>query len=150
MKGFVWWARPAASLGMALMLLCGSAAAAAAAPDDEEVLGLVSVVEEPAAALLVAPPDPGPDVPTLIVDAARRWGVDEATLLRIAWCESRWDPGARGPAGLAGVFQFAPITWEWVSVQAGYGGSSPYDPRANVEAAAWLYRHEGPRHWGCK
>jgi soluble lytic murein transglycosylase-like protein len=90
------------------------------------------------------------DVPSLIVDAARRWGVDERVLLRIAWCESRFDPGARGAAGLAGVFQFAPITWTWVAERAGYAGASPYDVYANVEAAAYLYKTEGPRHWGCK
>jgi len=91
-----------------------------------------------------------PDVPTLIVDAARRWGLDERVLLRIAWCESRFNPDARGAAGLAGVFQFAPITWGWVAERAGYPGASPYNPQANIEAAAYLYKTEGPKHWGCK
>ena len=91
-----------------------------------------------------------PDVPTLIVDAARRWGLDERVLLRIAWCESRFNPNARGAAGLAGVFQFAPITWGWVAERAGYPGASPYNPQANIEAAAYLYKTEGPKHWGCK
>lgn len=91
-----------------------------------------------------------PDVPALIVDAARRWGLDERVLLRIAWCESRFNPNARGAAGLSGVFQFAPITWGWVAERAGYPGASPYDPRANIEAAAYLYKTEGPKHWGCK
>ena len=90
------------------------------------------------------------DVPALIVDAARRWGIDERVMLRIAWCESRYDPQARGAAGLAGVFQFAPITWSWVAERAGYPGASPFDPRANIEAAAFLYKTEGPKHWGCK
>jgi soluble lytic murein transglycosylase-like protein len=128
---------------VALALIIGGGSAAVAAPDEEDVLAVVSVLEEP----LSAPELP---VPALIADAARRWGVDETALLRIAWCESRWDPAARGPAGLAGLFQFAPLTWDWVSVQAGYAGASPYDARANAEAAAWLYRREGPKHWGCK
>ena len=103
------------------------------------------------AGVTLAPVEPEtPDVRTLIIEAARRWGVDENVLLRIAWCESRFDPLARGPAGLAGVFQFAPITWAWVAEKAGFPGASPYDARANVEAAAWLYKAEGPRHWGCK
>jgi soluble lytic murein transglycosylase-like protein len=139
----VCWASLALSLAAAFVLLMGGTSAAIAAPEDEDVLGIVAVVEEVAA-------EPPLDVPALIVDAARRWSVDESTLLRIAWCESRWDPGARGPAGLAGLFQFSPITWSWVSVEVGYAGASPYDVRANAEAAAWLYRHEGPRHWGCK
>ncbi len=90
------------------------------------------------------------DVRQLITDAARRWELDEQTMLRVAWCESRYDPNAMGPAGAAGLFQFVPMTWGWVSVRAGYEGASPYDPRANVEAAAWLFKAEGPKHWTCK
>ena len=138
----------AAALGLAMTCLFQAAAAhAQALPVDEEVLAIVAVVEAP-----VAPVEEEGevDVPALIVQAARRWGVDERTLLRIAWCESRWDPLARGPAGLAGLFQFAPITWSWVSVAVGHAGASPYDVRAHAEAAAWLYKTEGPKHWGCK
>jgi len=111
-------------------------------------LAIVAVGDEPFSEEVVV--DAPPDVPAIIVEAARRWDVDERTLLRIAWCESRWDPLARGPAGLAGLFQFAPITWSWVSEAVGYAGASPFDLRANAEAAAWLYRTEGPKHWGCK
>src|SRR6266508_4633338 len=132
----------AAALGWALVCLLQAAAAhAQALPVDEDVLedvlAIVTVVEQPPQA-----PEERveADVPTLIVEAARRWGVDERTLLRIAWCESRWDPSARGPAGLAGLFQFAPITWSWGSGKVGFEGASPFDVRANAEAAAWLYR----------
>ena len=105
---------------------------------------------EVAGALVTAEQTVEPDVPSLIVEAARRWGLDEHVLLRIAWCESRYDPQARGPAGLSGVFQFAPITWSWVAEKAGHPGASPFDAHANIEAAAWLYKTEGPKHWGCK
>jgi soluble lytic murein transglycosylase-like protein len=89
------------------------------------------------------------DVYGLIVEAARRWNLDERVLLRIAWCESRFDPNASGRGGTAGVFQFIPRTWAWVSEAAGFGGASPFDPLANVESAAWLFAHQGPRHWTC-
>ena len=105
---------------------------------------------EVAGALVTAVESAQPDVPSMIVEAARRWGLDENVLLRIAWCESRYDPQARGPAGLSGVFQFAPITWSWVAEKAGHAGASPFDALANIEAAAWLYKTEGPKHWGCK
>lgn len=91
-----------------------------------------------------------PDVPALIVEAAGRWGLAPERMLRIAWCESRWDPGARSGAGHAGLFQFAWTTWQWASVQAGYGGASPYDAAANVESAAWLMATDGFHHWGCR
>ena len=129
-------------------LLCGGVAHA----DGEFVTPEAVQIE--VAGTLLAPPAAAAietiDVPSLIVDAARRWGVDERVLLRIAWCESRFDPGARGAAGLAGVFQFAPITWAWVAERAGHAGASPYDVHANVEAAAFLYKTEGAKHWGCK
>lgn len=95
----------------------------------------------------VAPPQ---DVPALIVEAARRWGLDEGTLLRVAWCESRWNPQAVSAAGHLGIFQFAPHTWAWASDVLGFPHVSPFDPAANIEAAAWLYATQGPQHWGCK
>ena len=117
---------------------------------DGEFVTPETVEAEVAGAQIEAAPAETLDVPALIVDAARRWGVDERVLLRIAWCESRFDPNARGAAGLAGVFQFAPITWPWVAEKAGHPGASPFDAHANVDAAAFLYKTEGARHWGCK
>jgi soluble lytic murein transglycosylase-like protein len=93
---------------------------------------------------------PQADVQQILQAAARRWRVDESTFLRIAWCESRWNPAARGPGGAAGLFQFAPMTWEWVAAGAGYPGASPYDAVANAEGAAWLMSTQGTRHWGCR
>ena len=90
------------------------------------------------------------DVQAILRAAARSQQVDEQRFLRIAWCESRWNPAARGPDGAAGLFQFAPITWAWVSAGAGHPGASPYDPVANAEAAAWLIATQGTRAWGCQ
>jgi soluble lytic murein transglycosylase-like protein len=94
-------------------------------------------------------PLPG-DVRAWLTFAANQWGLDEQQFTRIAWCESRWDAGARGPGGAAGVFQFVPRTWAWVSASAGYSGASPYDLEANVESAAWLMSSQGVKHWGCR
>jgi soluble lytic murein transglycosylase-like protein len=90
------------------------------------------------------------DVPQLIVQAANMRGIDPAMLLRISWCESRWDPAAHGPGGAAGVFQFIPSTWASASSAAGFAGYSPFDARANVETAAWLIATDGPRQWTCQ
>ncbi len=128
--------------------------------DLEELDGAVPAETPPAAVPAVTvpaetPPDANAeqlpdDVFSLISEAANRWGVNEAVMLRIAWCESRFDPDAVGPGRTAGLFQFAPITWPWVAERAGFAGASPLNARANAEAAAWLLKHEGPRHWGCK
>ncbi|MDQ3703015.1 MAG: lytic transglycosylase domain-containing protein [Chloroflexota bacterium] len=96
-------------------------------------------------------PDYAPqDVPTLIADAAQRWGLDSRQMLRVAWCESRWNPGAQSRAGAAGVFQFIPSTWRLASAAVNMSYASPYDPVANIEAASWLMATQGPRHWTCR
>jgi Transglycosylase SLT domain len=96
-------------------------------------------------------PDLAPyDVPTLIADAAQRWGLDSRQMLRVAWCESRWNPGAQSSAGAAGVFQFIPSTWRLASAAVNMSYASPYDPVANIEAASWLMATQGPRHWTCR
>lgn len=71
--------------------------------------------------------------------------------LRIMQCESLGDPLAYNPySGASGLFQFLPGTWAVTSVKAGYEGSSPFDPEANVAAAAWLagyYESLGRSPW---
>lgn len=90
------------------------------------------------------------DVPALIIGASLRYGLDPERMLRVAWCESRWNPHALGPGGASGVFQFMWYTWSWASVDAGYAGASPFDPVANIEVASWLMATQGPRHWTCR
>lgn len=66
--------------------------------------------------------------------------VEEA--LRILDCESNGDPDALNPySGAAGLYQFLPSTWASTAPKAGYGGSSVFDPEANIAAAAWLANH---------
>lgn len=94
---------------------------------------------------------PPADVPAMIADAAVRWGLDANQMLRVAWCESKYDPRAyNGRSGASGVFQFIPSTWRWASASVGLANASPFDPQANVEAAAWLMKTQGARHWQCR
>lgn len=75
--------------------------------------------------------------------------VEEA--LRIIGCESNGDPDAVNPySGAAGLFQFLPSTWASTAPQAGYPDASPFEPEANVAAAAWLanrYQELGYDYW---
>lgn len=90
------------------------------------------------------------DAAALVRDAALRWGINESYWLSVAWCESRQgrDPNAYLPGSrYVGVFQFANATWAWASHAAGLGGASPYDDRANIEVASWLFVNEGWQHW---
>ncbi len=64
--------------------------------------------------------------------------------VRIAWCESRFDPSSVNlRTGGVGLFQHLPQYWEERSSNAGYPGSDPSDPEASVAAAAWAVYHGG-------
>lgn len=74
-------------------------------------------------------------------DRALQWAFN------VAWCESRYHPNSvNSSSGAAGLFQFLPSTWAFTPQHA----SSPFDPVANSNAAAWLYSRDGPSQWVCQ
>lgn len=97
-------------------------------------------------------PPPGPaEIETIIRTAARSWGADSDQLLRVAWCESRYDPSAHNASsGASGLFQFLPRTWAANSVRAGYGGASAFDAVASANTAAYMFANGQARQWACK
>ncbi len=87
----------------------------------------------------------------IIADAAVRWGASADQLLRVAYCESHYDPNAYNPSsGASGLFQFLPSTWAANSVRAGYGGASPFDAVANANTAAMMFSRGQAGQWVCK
>jgi hypothetical protein len=97
-----------------------------------------------------APPPPG-EIASIIRDAAAKHGVEPEQLLRIAYCESRYDPLAyNGILGASGLFQIIPGTWRANSTPAGYSGASVWDPVANANVAAWMISRGGAGQWACK
>jgi hypothetical protein len=97
-----------------------------------------------------APPAPA-EIEAIIRAAAAKYGVEAETLLRVAYCESRYDPLAyNGILGASGLFQIIPGTWRANSVPAGYGGASVWDPVANANVAAWMFSRGESRQWACK
>ena len=58
--------------------------------------------------------------------------------IRIAWCESRFDPNSvdRRTGGV-GLFRHLPRYWEERAANAGFPGADPTDPEASAAAAAW-------------
>lgn len=97
-----------------------------------------------------APPPPA-DIEAIIRAAAAKYGVDAETLLRVAYCESRYDPLAYNSIlGASGLFQIIPGTWRSNSVPAGYGGASVWDPVANANVAAWMFSRGYAGQWACK
>ena len=93
-------------------------------------------------------PGPPADIAKDITDAfsplgpaALQWAMN------VAWCESRYHPNSvNTDSGASGLFQFLPSTWSGTP----YASQSPFDPRANALAAAWLYSHYGPGRWVCQ
>ncbi len=78
---------------------------------------------------------------------------DVSRAIRIAWCESSFNPENVNPVtGASGLFQHAPETWVARSTAAGYSGADVLDPEANVAVAAWmLYELPGGwSHWQCQ
>ena len=90
------------------------------------------------------------EVAQAIHQAASEYGVSEAWLLRVAACESRFVPWVTSRGGHRGLFQFADRTFAWMSWQAGWGGTSPYDPAAAAHVAAWAFRNGYAHHWSCR
>lgn len=58
--------------------------------------------------------------------------------IRVAWCESRFNPSATNMrTGAVGLFQHLPRYWEDRAASAGFRGAEPSDPEASIAAAAW-------------
>ncbi|MDP9280814.1 MAG: G5 domain-containing protein [Chloroflexota bacterium] len=97
-------------------------------------------------------PAPAPaDIESVILVAAATWGADPNQLLRVAWCESRYNPYAvNARSSAAGLFQFMPATWAANSVRAGYGGASVFDVVANANTAAFMFSRGQAWQWSCK
>jgi len=97
-------------------------------------------------------PAPAPsDIESIIRAAAAAWGADPNQLLRVAWCESRYNPNVvNARSGASGLFQFMPATWAANSVRAGYAGASVFDPVASANVAAYMFAHGQAGQWTCK
>ena len=91
------------------------------------------------------------EVQDAIWSASQEHGVAYPWLLRVARCESGYHPWVVNRAsGAAGLFQFMPGTWRWMSAAAGWAGASPYDPWAAASVAGWAFAHGYAAHWTCK
>lgn len=131
------------------------AAKAAADAQAAEQARQAELARQQAAAAAVARPAPAPAPPPapgsvqdIIVRACSPYG--QATVdwcLRVASCESGYNPNAYNPAGpYYGLFQFLMSTFK----NTPYGNQNIYDPYYNAAAAAWKYSVSGGGAWGCK
>ena len=64
--------------------------------------------------------------------------------VRIAWCESRFNPTSVNlRTGATGMFQHLPRYWDERSSAAGFAGAELTDPEASIAAAAWAVYNGG-------
>jgi uncharacterized protein YabE (DUF348 family) len=93
----------------------------------------------------------GSEIEAIIRDAAAAQGANADQLVRVAYCESRFNPGAyNASSGASGLFQFLASTWAANSVRAGYAGASVFDPVASANVAAWMFARGQAGQWVCR
>lgn len=89
------------------------------------------------------------DIEALIRESARKYGLPETKVVRIAWCESKFIPKVRSKNGrYVGIYQFDLQTWN--NTPEGKAGISREDPVANINAAHRHMKAHGYAAWGCK
>ena len=71
---------------------------------------------------------------------------DYGAMLRVAWCESRFNPRAVSPWGHVGLYQFAWGTWRTTP----YARHSPFSAKWAALAAAWMWQQGRKREWACQ
>lgn len=72
--------------------------------------------------------------------------------VRIAWCESRFDPNYKDlRTGGVGLFNHLLRYWQERAANAGFEGAEPTDPEASTAAAAWeVYNGAGWSIFSCR
>jgi hypothetical protein len=90
------------------------------------------------------------EVRALVAEYFKSEDVNKA--VRVAWCESRFDPASTNlRTGAIGLFQHLPRYWEERAEQAGFAGADPTNPEASTAAAAWaIYEGGGWDTFACR
>jgi hypothetical protein len=84
----------------------------------------------------------------MIRGLAIEYGVDVGTAMRVAACESGFNPRARS-ALYGGVFQQSLHHWPTRARSYGHPGASVYDAYANIDVSLHMAKNVGWGHWGC-
>lgn len=125
-----------------------------------EVVARAQANEQPVVSkppVVAVPPTNGGNIQEIIIKWANHYGVNANTLLRIAKCESGFNPLARNTnyrAGAAGnpvgLFQHVEGYWPARAAKYGVPGASIYDPDAQSRVTAGMFRDGQASAWECK
>jgi soluble lytic murein transglycosylase-like protein len=89
------------------------------------------------------------EIETFIRESARKNGLPEARVVKIAWRESKFIPNARSRSGrYVGIYQFDLLTWR--NTPEGRAGLRREDPAANINAAHWHMKIYGFSAWAVR
>lgn len=69
--------------------------------------------------------------------------------LRVANCESHYNPDAYNPSGASGVFQIMMPTHAWRFVEHGWTAGDVFDAYRNIVVAYDIWLDSGWRPWSC-
>ena len=92
------------------------------------------------------------DIQGIIVAAANKYGIDPQRALRIAKCESGFNPNAVNlgyaeNGNPSGLFQHLSGYWPARAAKYGYAGASVFDPVANANVTMGMWR-DGEANFG--
>jgi len=118
-------------------------------PAAVEPLQAAAPVIDPPGSIAVSPAVPpaatGPDIDTLVNEAAARYGLEADLLAAVIAVESGYRPGAVSPKGAQGLMQLMPGTARELAV------TDAFDPAQNIDAGARhlkrLLDQNGGRYW---
>jgi hypothetical protein len=78
------------------------------------------------------------------------YGCNSTQLIRVAWCESKFDPDVVGAGKYHGLFQFYTPTFLANSKRVGISKPNIYNPYQQIEVATYMFANGQARQWGCK
>ncbi|HKC66216.1 MAG TPA: transglycosylase SLT domain-containing protein [Pyrinomonadaceae bacterium] len=97
----------------------------------------------------VQTPHTSKEIEAIIRESARKYGLPEARVVKIAWRESKFIPAARSRSGrYVGIYQFDLTTWR--NTPEGRAGLRREDPLANINAAHWHMKTYGFSAWAVR
>lgn len=96
------------------------------------------------------------EIQNYISQKAIEYGLDPQRMLRIAKCESGFNPGAinknyyAGGGNPSGLYQYLPETWSRIGGRSGLQADNVFDWQQNVNVTMWAFANGYAGEWACK